>query len=87
MTDVEKLDAPLTCRAFFIGVARLTQAIESEGLLLRDEIQCDSVSEIVASRESTYRFLCDEFERALRASTSLNDEQDKVLRKFNSCLS
>ena len=39
MTDVEKLDAPLTCRAFFIGVARLTQAIESEGLLLRDEIQ------------------------------------------------
>lgn len=84
-TDLEKLDSPLTCRAFFIGVSYLARAIACESALNRGVIEAppEEGLEIVP----TYAALCVGYIEALRAVDELRGEQKETIAKFNQSLS
>jgi hypothetical protein len=78
---VEKLDSPLICRAFFIGVSYLARAIACESALARGDIEAppEEGLEILP----TYSALCAGYIEALRAVAALKSEQQELLKKFN----
>ena len=81
----EQLDSPLTCRAFFIGVAYLSRAIACESALLRGTIE--AVPEEGLEIVPAYSALCVGYIEALRAVAALSDEHEEMLKKFNQSLS
>ena len=81
-TDLEKLDSPLTNRAFFLGVAYLSQALACEGALARGELEAPPEEGLDVV--SAYGGLCVAYIRALRAVAELSREQEELLKKFNS---
>ena len=86
-TDAQKLDAPLSNRAFFLGIAYLSQAIACEGALTRGDIEAPPQDglDVVAG----YAGLCLALIKATDPSSQLGSEieREMLLRKFNQSLS
>jgi hypothetical protein len=86
-TDAQKLDAPLSCRAFFLGISYLASAIATEGALNRQEIE--HVPQEGLDVVAGYAGLCLALIKATDPSSQLGSkiEREMLLRKFNQSLS
>lgn len=82
---VETLDAPLSNRAFFIGVSYLARAIALEAALTRGDIA--EVPDEGLQILPTYDALCHGYREALDAVADLKRAQQEVLKTFNQSLS